>query len=182
MPTTPPKSNFDLDLDFGQMWERIVCRMFEGEGSIEVKADKMWAKTKNLCFEYARECSQSPDGYQRTGLMSTEAKWWVNVLVNPSNDKLSSGVRMWEVSRLKYILKNLLSQGRAWTHTMGGDGGRTCLILTPLDALTETNLFDYTLDLKKDYATIKRRKGFDEEWDSCKENIKVWEMLKFDID
>jgi len=181
MPTTPPKSNFDLELDFGEMWESTVCRMLEGEGSVEVKADKMWAKTGNLAFEYGRY-DMSIDDIIRTGFMATNAHWWCNVLVSPVDTSKSLGIRIWEVHRLKYMIKHLLSQGRAWTHTMSGDGGRTSLVLVPLDCLQENRLFDYELSLEQDYKIIRRRKAFQEEWDSSKEERELWEIIRFDID
>ena len=66
-----------------------------GEGSIEVKADKMWSKTKNLCFEY-REYDMQLDGDQRTGLMSTRQIGGVMYLLILRMINLSSGVRIWE--------------------------------------------------------------------------------------
>ena len=38
--------NFDVDLDFGQIHEEKVRKLFEGEGSIEVKTERdIWADT-----------------------------------------------------------------------------------------------------------------------------------------
>ena len=181
MPTTPPKSNFDLDLDFGQQWESRVCRMLEGEGSVEVKADKMWAKTGNLAFEYSRH-DISLDDEILTGIMVTKAHWWCNVMVDPQNEESHVSIRIWEVYRLKRMLKHLLAQGRAWCKRGIGDGGRTNIICTPLTALTEGKLHDYELDLKKDYETIKRRKAFQEDWHSSKYEREAYDMLRFDID
>ena len=60
MPRTPEKSNFDLDLEFGGELEAQLCRIFEGEGSVEVKADRMWSKKGNLVFEYMRADHNCP--------------------------------------------------------------------------------------------------------------------------
>lgn len=157
MPTTPPKSNFDLDLDFGNFWEDRICRMLEGEGSVEVKADKAWAKTGNLAFEYSRY-DMSVDDEILTGLLATEAFWWCNVLCHPTNPKKASGIRIWESKRIKYILSLLLEQGRAWVRQGIGDGGRTSIILAPIDCLCETKLTDYQVDK----AIANRRRKFQE--------------------
>lgn len=173
MPTTPPKSNFDLDLDFGNFWEDRICRMLEGEGSVEVKADKMWANTGNLAFEYSRY-DRGLDDDMLTGILTSRAYWWCNVLCHPTNPKKSSGIRIWETNRIKYILALLLEQGRAWVRTGIGDGGRTSIILAPIDCLCETKLTDYIVDSK----TAKRRKNFHEENYSAKGEIEACRLLK----
>ena len=42
-----------------------------------------------------------------------------------------------------------LEQGRAWVRKMSGDGGRTSLIVVPVENLCETKLFDYELTSRK---------------------------------
>ena len=181
MPRTPEKSNFDLDLDFGQQWESRGGRMLEGEGSVEVKADKMWARTGNLAFEYSRY-DMNVDDEILTGIMATKAHWWCNVIVDPQNEESHVAIRIWEVARLKKILMHLISQGRAWCKHGIGDGGRTNIICVPLENLTEGTLFDYELNLEKDFKTIRRRKAFQQEWDSSKHERAIWETLKFTTD
>ena len=44
--------NFDLDLNFGQIYEEKVRDIFEGDGSIEVKTERdIWQKTGNFAIE-----------------------------------------------------------------------------------------------------------------------------------
>ena len=173
MPTTPPKSNFDLDLDFGNFWEDRICRMLEGEGSVEVKADKMWAKTGNLAFEYMRYDMQFDDEIL-TGLLDTKAHWWCNILCHATNPKTSSGIRIWETKRIKYVLSLLLEQGRAWVRKGIGDGGRTSIIVAPVEHLCETKLTDYTVT--KEIA--RRRRLFHEKSYSAEGELEACRLLK----
>jgi len=36
--------NFDIDLDFGQIYEEKVRKLFEGEGSIEVRPKEIFGQ------------------------------------------------------------------------------------------------------------------------------------------
>jgi hypothetical protein len=183
MPRTPEKSNFDLDLEFGGELEAQLCRIFEGEGSVEVKADRMWSKKGNLVFEYMRADYNSPDGFVRTGLLTTKANWWCNVLTKecvvsdpdePARTKWrTQGMRIWPVEQLRHMLQHLLAQGRAWV-VGGGDGGRTRMICVPLDCLCETKLFDYEVDR----IIAKRRRAFMEDSYSARDEIEIHNILK----
>ena len=186
MPRTPEKSNFDLDLEFGGALEAQLCRIFEGEGSVEVKADRMWSKKGNLVFEYMRVDHNSPDGFVRTGLLVTKANWWCNVLTKecvmsgPDEPLVTKwrtqGMRIWPVEQLRYMLQQLLAQGRAWV-VGGGDGGRTRMICVPLDCLCETKLFDYEVDR----TIAKRRRAFMEESYSATDEIEIHNILKYEF-
>tara|TARA_Y100000114_G_scaffold157064_1_gene186875 strand:+ start:2765 stop:3331 length:567 start_codon:yes stop_codon:yes gene_type:complete len=186
MPRTPKGSNFDLDLEFGGKLEDQLCRIFEGEGSVEVKADRLWSVKGNLVFEYMRQDPNSPDGYVRTGLLTTKANWWCNVLVKeeivsgPTEKRRTKwrtkGMRIWPVEQLMYMLKHLLAQGRAWV-VGGGDGKRTRMICVPLNCLCETNLFDYEVDQE----IAKRRRQFMDNDFSAKDAIEIYEILKYEF-
>jgi len=44
--------NFDIDLDFGKIYEEKVRKIFEGNGGIEVKTERdMWKRTGNIAIE-----------------------------------------------------------------------------------------------------------------------------------
>ena len=66
--------NFDLDLEFGQIWEERVRKIFENEGTIEVKTERdIWRTTGNIVIEIGYKDRPS-------GLSITDAKWWIHVL------------------------------------------------------------------------------------------------------
>ena len=127
MPQTPPKHNFDIDLDFGQVWERRIVSMFEGEGSIEVKADRMWWSTGNLVFEV--ECGGKP-----SGIKASKAKWWVSVLTNKDDPHKSDMIMIWPTLTLLENLKQLVKESKA-SVCWGGDGKRVKMVRVPVDML-----------------------------------------------
>ena len=66
---------FDVDLEFGQVWEKYIDDMFSGAKTCEVKTERdRWAGTGNICIEV--ESYGKP-----SGLTSTEAEMWVHNLV-----------------------------------------------------------------------------------------------------
>jgi hypothetical protein len=66
---------FDIDLEFGQVWEKYIDDMFSGAKTCEVKTERdRWAGTGNICIEV--ESYGKP-----SGLTSTEAEMWVHNLV-----------------------------------------------------------------------------------------------------
>ena len=93
MPKTDyKKENFDIDLDFGQIHEEKVRKLFEGKGGIEVKTERdMWKRTGNIAIEVSYRGSPS-------GLSSTNADWWVHILSD--NGEIDTAF-MFEVHRLK---------------------------------------------------------------------------------
>ena len=43
--------NFDIDLDFGQIYEEKIRKIFQGKGGIEVKTERdMWKRTGNIAI------------------------------------------------------------------------------------------------------------------------------------
>ena len=64
--------NFDIDLDFGQIYEQKIKELFEGDGSIEVKTERdIWADTGNMAIEIRSRGKPS-------GISTTDAKWWIH--------------------------------------------------------------------------------------------------------
>ena len=62
--------NFDIDLDFGQIYEEKIRKIFQGKGGIEVKTERdMWKRTGNIAIEVRYK------GYP-SGLSSTNADWY----------------------------------------------------------------------------------------------------------
>ena len=62
--------NFDLDLNFGQIYEEKVRDIFEGDGSIEVKTERdIWQKTGNIAIEIRYR--GKPSGISSTCLLYT---------------------------------------------------------------------------------------------------------------
>ena len=126
-PLTAPRSNFDVDLDFGRTWELQVCSILEGDGSLEIKADRLWHSTGNLAFEIRR-------GGGKTGLLSSKAKWWISVLTKKENPRKTEMILIWDVQDLIVKLRKLCMSNRARI-VYGGDGKNTEIVLVPLKEL-----------------------------------------------
>ncbi len=64
---------FDLDLAYGQVFEKKVADIF-GNSTIEVKTEKdKWKKTGNIVIEYESRGRPS-------GIITTEASYWIHNL------------------------------------------------------------------------------------------------------
>jgi hypothetical protein len=109
---------FDIDLSFGQQWEKYIDEMFSGAKTCEVKTERdRWAQTGNICIE-----SQSYG--KPSGIEATEADLWVHNLTL-DNELICSLV--FPVDKLKEILPQLPKKS-----VMGGDNNASKLQLVSL--------------------------------------------------
>ncbi len=114
---------FDVDLEFGQVWEKHIDEMFSGAKTCEVKTERdQWSNTGNICIEV--ESYGKP-----SGLASTEAELWVQNLVK-DNELVCSLV--FKTDKLKEIVKNMETRT-----VMGGDNFASKLHLVALRNLIE---------------------------------------------
>ena len=119
--------NFDLDLNFGQIYEEKVRDIFEGDGSIEVKTERdIWQKTGNIAIEIRYRGKPS-------GISSTDAKWWIHIL---SNDNDIETALMFKVEKLKKKIKQMVMLGMAKV-VIGGDNDNSEIVLLPIDKITK---------------------------------------------
>jgi len=118
--------NFDLDLNFGQIYEEKVRDIFEGDGSIEVKTERdIWQKTGNIAIEIRYRGKPS-------GISSTDAKWWIHIL---SHDNDIETALMFKVEKLKKKIKQMVMLGMAKV-VIGGDNDNSEIVLLPIDKIT----------------------------------------------
>ena len=123
MPQTREKSNFDVDLDFGNKSEQEVVDMFEHDGRVEVKTERdIWMSTGNIVFEI-----KGYDG-RLSGISSTKATWWIQAL-NYNNQNLM--MLTFKVLVLKKILKRMVGDDIAEIKK-GGDGNNSTMIVVPI--------------------------------------------------
>jgi hypothetical protein len=121
--------NFDIDLNFGQIYEEKIRKLFEGEGSIEVKTERdIWADTGNIAIEIRSRGKPS-------GLSTTEAKWWIQVFTVDEDVKF---MLMFRVDNLRKAVKYLYINELA-PKVNGGDDNTSELILVPLSTLLLLN-------------------------------------------
>ena len=115
-------SNFDIDLQFGKIYEEKVRDIFEGDGSIEVKTERdIWVTTGNMVLEIRHNGNLS-------GLSSTDAKWWMHVFTSDGDIKFAI---MFKVETLKKYVKKLIGMNMAKIVT-GGDDDKSELVLVPV--------------------------------------------------
>ena len=112
---------FDVDLEFGQTWEKHIDEMFSGAKTCEVKTERdTSSKTGNICIEVQSYGKPS-------GLASTEAELWVQNLVKDGELVCSL---VFNTSKLKEIVKGMDTRT-----VMGGDNNASKLHLVSLKNL-----------------------------------------------
>ena len=104
---------FDLDLSFGQTYEKKLHGLLTEKGKIEVKADRMSHKTGNLVIEF--ESRGKPSGIE-----TTESDYWFYWIVG-----LDIGI-MVPILKLKELVKNARV-------VSGGDNGTSRMYLVPVE-------------------------------------------------
>jgi hypothetical protein len=73
------KSDWDLDLTYGQVGEALVNDLLTGGFTVEVKRDGRWAQTGNVYIE--TNCwHNSENSWKQSGLLVTKADYWAFVL------------------------------------------------------------------------------------------------------
>ena len=110
------RKKFDVDLEFGQEWERHVDELFSGAKTVEIKTERdKWATTGNICIEI--ESYGKP-----SGLAATEADLWVHNLVKDGELVCSL---MFTTKKLREIIAEM----KPYT-VMGGynNASKLCLV------------------------------------------------------
>ncbi len=119
--------NFDVDLNFGEIFEEKVNNMLKCKGNIEVKTERdKWAETGNICIEIRYKGEPS-------GLSTTEADTWIHFL--SINNSIVGGF-IFPVKELQLIVKKLLYEGVA-RKVNGGDSDASQLVLLPIGRIFE---------------------------------------------
>lgn len=96
-PTKQDRKKFDLDLEYGQVREKMVADMLQDK-KIEVKSERgMWMRTGNIAIEY--ESYGKP-----SGIAATEADYWFH---NLCMDDEVYATLVFKTDHLKKIINNL---------------------------------------------------------------------------
>ena len=94
--------NFDLDLQFGLIYERKLERLLREKSKIEIKTERdTWAKTGNIAIEIRFRGKPS-------GLSGTKADWWFHIL---TLDGEMVTMVCFPVDKLKQIVKEKMRHG-----------------------------------------------------------------------
>ena len=120
-------SKFDLDLEFGQVYEKGLQKLITQKGKIEVKTEMdKWLETGNIAIEI--RCRG-----KKSGISITESDWWFHILSDKGKVK---GMLCLPVSELKNICKALLMKGKA-KKVMGGDDNESEMLLLPIKEVAD---------------------------------------------
>ena len=125
-PSTENRKKFDIDLEYGQVREKLVEDMLQDK-KIEVKSERdKWQKTGNIAIEY--ECYGKP-----SGISVTEADYWFHNLCI-GDDTFCTLV--FKVDNLKKLI-NKLDYKRS---VSGGDHNASRMYLLKLDKLFSSDV------------------------------------------
>jgi hypothetical protein len=119
----PANNKFDLDLKFGQQGEEWL-KLLADERKIEVKRDRMWAKTGNIFIEY--EYKKNP-----SGLFVTEADYFAYILYK---DGVNIAVYIWKTDIIKSVITKWI-ETKKFKSVNGGDNYATKGLVIPIEAL-----------------------------------------------
>tara|TARA_X000001382_G_scaffold66293_2_gene46037 strand:- start:8765 stop:9205 length:441 start_codon:yes stop_codon:yes gene_type:complete len=96
-PKTEDRKKFDIDLQYGQVREKLILDMLQDK-KIEVKSERdIWQKTGNIAIEY--ESYGKP-----SGISSTEADYWFHNLCIGED---TFATLVFKTDNLKSIINNL---------------------------------------------------------------------------
>ena len=112
---------FDIDLNWGQQWEKYIDNIFSGATKSEVKSERdQWHRTGNIAIELA--CRGKP-----SGLATTEADIWVHNLIK--NDEHICTL-MFKTDKLREMIIEMAPR-----IINGGDDNASVLCLVSIKAL-----------------------------------------------
>jgi phosphoglucomutase len=120
-----PAPDFDLDLQFGEFHEELLFRSLSKTGNVtvEVKTDRLAAKTGNLAIEFKYKGKPS-------GILTTKAdEWFFVVLEEDGSIRYRFNV---PTARLKKIAHGRYKRGYTAT---GGQDNQSEMVLVPALAL-----------------------------------------------
>ena len=128
-PKTEDRKKFDLDLQYGQVREKIVANMLQDK-KIEVKSERgMWLQTGNIAIEY--ESYGKP-----SGINATDSDYWFHNLC--VGDEVF-GTLVFETKMLKKIINASINANQVRS-VSGGDHNASKMYLINIQ-----NLFSQTI-------------------------------------
>ena len=136
-PKTKDRKKFDLDLQYGQVREKIVANMLQDK-KIEVKSERgMWLKTGNIAIEY--ECYGKP-----SGINATKSDYWFHNLC--VGDEVFATL-VFETKMLKKIINASINENQVRS-VSGGDHNASRMYLMNIQNLFSQNIINKSVDSK----------------------------------
>ena len=123
--TNYKRDKFDIDLEYGQKFEKHLDKVFKDGRRVEVKTERdIWKSTGNIAIEIRCRGVLS-------GLSITEAEYWIHLLAD--GDIIKGGFII-PVKELKLRVKEMVENNIAKI-VMGGDDNASQLVLIPIEKL-----------------------------------------------
>ena len=121
---------YDLDLEYGKIFEKELQDILYGKCTIEVKAERdIWTTTNKVFIEYMRKGEPS-------GISTTESKYYAIALANVDVNKPHSFFII-NTMQLKEWLKDEYGKKTIIIKKGCGDGGLSDGFLVPIKRLHE---------------------------------------------
>ncbi len=136
-PKTEDRKKFDLDLQYGQVREKIVADMLQDK-KIEVKSERgMWLQTGNIAIEY--ECYGKPSGINATN----SDYWFHNLCVG---DEVFATL-LFETKMLKKIINASINENQVRS-VSGGDHNASKMYLINIQNIFSQTIIKKSVDSK----------------------------------
>ena len=136
-PKTEDRKKFDLDLQYGQVREKIVANMLQDK-KIEVKSERgMWLQTGNIAIEYASFGKPS-------GINTTDSDYWFHNLC--VGDEVF-GTLVFETKMLKKIINASINANQVRS-VSGGDHNASKMYLINIQNLFSQTIIKKSVDSK----------------------------------
>ena len=136
-PNKEDRKKFDIDLQYGQVREKIVADMLQDK-KIEVKSERgMWLRTGNIAIEY--ESYGKPSGINATN----SDYWFHNLCVG---DEVF-GTLVFETKMLKKIINASINNNQVRS-VSGGDHNASRMYLLNIQNLFSQNIIKKSIDSK----------------------------------
>ena len=134
-PKIEDRKKFDLDLQYGQVREKIVADMLQDK-KIEVKSERgMWLKTGNIAIEY--------ESYGKTSRINhTDSDYWFHNLC--VEDEVF-GTLVFETKMLKKIINASINANQVRS-VSGGDHNASKMYLMNIQNLFSQNIIKKSVD------------------------------------
>ena len=125
-PKTEDRKKFDLDLQYGQVKEKIVADMLQDK-KIEVKSERgMWLKTGNIAIEY--------ESYGKlSGINATKADYWFHNLCVGDNEFCTLVFKT-------DVLRTIVDELDSFKTVCGGDHNASRMFLVSLQKLFSSDV------------------------------------------
>ena len=136
------KSNFDVQLQFGDLNQQILIDVFaSGDDDLEIKSERAnnWSKSGNICIEYAYDrldLATNERIHAKSGISVTEASHWAQMLM--LEDGSYGAMLIFPTDFIRSLVSKWWDTARKVVVNKDGNKSRAYCMLMPLtDVMAE---------------------------------------------